>query len=315
MAVRATRNSPELAGPWIVGFFAIAMWGATPAATKFAVAQIDALTVGILRTFLAGLAVIPALWLLRLPLPGDRRGWRLLAVSGLSGFVGFPILFSLALASTSTAHVALILAFAPILTGLIGTVVERRRPGGWWWAGVVLALIGEAGLILPRGNSGDATLYGDLLALASCCAVAGGYVAGSRLSPVIGTMSVTAWGALLSSIVLLPILAALLAAKGFPQAGPVAWTATGWLALFSSLLAYVAWYWALSAGGIDRISTLQFLQPIVTLMLAAALFAETISPGLLLSCTAILAGVGMARGGWRSRDRRRGGRPVAGGKG
>jgi drug/metabolite transporter (DMT)-like permease len=192
MAVHAIRRSPGLTGPWIAGSFAIAIWGATPAATKYAVAQIDALTVGMLRTFLAGLAVIPILWLYPLRLRADRCGWRLLAVSGLSGFVGFPILFSLALASTSTTHAALILAFAPVLTGLIGALVERRRPGAWWWAGVALAMAGEAGLILPRGNSGDATLYGDLVALASCCAVAGGYVAGSRLSQSIGTMSVTA---------------------------------------------------------------------------------------------------------------------------
>jgi drug/metabolite transporter (DMT)-like permease len=250
MAVHAIRKSPVLAGPWMAGCLAIAIWGATPAATKYAVGQIDALTVGMLRTFLAGLAVVPLLWMPSLRLPGDRRGWSLLAVSGLSGFVGFPILFSLALANTSTTHAALILAFAPVLTALIGAVVERRRPSIWWWAGVALAMMGEAGLILARGNSGGATLYGDLLALASCVAVAGGYVAGSRLSPVIGTMSVTAWGVALSSILLLPVLAVLFTANGLPQAGPVAWGATGWLALFSSLLAYVAWYWALSAGGL-----------------------------------------------------------------
>ncbi|MEN8197890.1 MAG: DMT family transporter, partial [Pseudomonadota bacterium] len=213
-------------------------------------------------------------------------------------FVGFPLLFSLALAYTSTAHAALLLALAPVLTGLIGAVVEHRRPSRWWWGGVAVALAGEAVLILLRGqDSGEATMHGDLLALAACFAVAGGYVAGSRLSPHIGTWSVTAWGALLGSLIVAPVLAVMFTAGGPPEASWIAWTATGWLALFSSLLAYVAWYWALAGGGVARISTLQFLQPAVTLILAIILFAEAMTPALLLSGAAILIGVAMARRG------------------
>jgi drug/metabolite transporter (DMT)-like permease len=277
---------------------AIVIWGATPAATKYAVAEIDPLAVGMLRTALAGLAVAPALLLLRLPLPRDRTGWRLLLISTASGFIGFPLLFSLALAHTSTAHAALVLALAPVLTGLVGAVVERRRPGRWWWGGVTVASAGAAALILLRGQgSGEATLYGDLMALAACFAVAGGYVAGSRLSPVIGTWSVTAWGALLGCAVAVPVVATQFAIGGWPDAGLTAWTAIGWLAVVSSLLGYVAWYWALAGGGVARISTLQFLQPAVTLILAVILFAEAMTPVLLLSGAVILIGVAMARRG------------------
>ncbi|MBE9557692.1 MAG: DMT family transporter [Proteobacteria bacterium] len=285
-------------GPWAAGVLAIVIWGATPAATKYAVAEVDPLAVGMLRTALAGLAVAPALLLLRLPLPRDRAGWRLLLISTASGFIGFPLLFSLALAHTSTAHAALVLALAPVLTGVVGAVVERRRPGRWWWGGVAVASAGAAALILLRGQgSGEATLYGDLLALAACFAVAGGYVAGSRLSPSIGTWSVTAWGALLGCAVAVPIVVAQFAIGGWPDAGLTAWTAIGWLVLFSSLLAYVAWYWALAGGGVARISTLQFLQPAVTLLLAVVLFAETMTPAFLLSGAVILIGVAMARRG------------------
>lgn len=285
-------------GPWAVGMVAIVIWGATPAATKYAVADIDALTVGMLRTGLAGLAITPAVLLLRLPLPRDGAGWRLLLISTASGFIGFPLLFSLALAHTSTAHAAMLLAFAPILTGLIGAAVERRRPGRMWWGGVAVALAGVAALILLRGqDSGEATLRGDLLAFGACLTVAGGYVAGSRLSPSIGAWSATAWGAVLGGVVLFPVLAVQFMTGGWPDAGWVAWMSTGWLALFSSLLAYVAWYRALAGGGVARISTLQFLQPAVTLVLAVVLFAEAMTPALLLSGAAILIGVAMARRG------------------
>jgi len=57
------------------------------------------------------------------------------------------------------------------------------------------------------------------------------------------------------------------------------------------------WYWALAGGDVARISTLQFLQPVVTLILAVILFAEAISPALLLSGATIPIGVAIARRG------------------
>lgn len=299
-AAGGSRRSYSLVvlGPWLAGFLSIIIWGATPAATKFAVLGIDALAVGMLRTIIAGVLVLPALFLLRLPLPRDRRGWKLLLISSISGFIAFPVLFSLALAHTSTAHAGLILAPLPILTGLIGAIVERRMPGRFWWAGVALAFAGEAVLVgLRDPGAGAATLTGDLLAVAAGLSVAGGYVAGSRLSPVIGTWSVTAWGAVVSAVLVLPGLAVLSLSVDWTGAGTAAWTATLYLAIFSSLLAYVAWYWALANGGVARISLLQFVQPVVTLILAVLLFSETMTAPLLLSASMVLIGVAVARRG------------------
>jgi len=171
-------------------------------------------------------------------------------------------------------------------------------PGGLWWVGVALAFAGEAVLVgLRDAGGGEATLTGDLLAFAAGGAVAGGYVAGSRLSPVIGTWSVTAWGAAIGAGLMLPVTTALSLRLDWSGAGTAAWAATLYLAIFSSLLAYVAWYWALAAGGIVRISLLQFVQPIVTLILAVLLFGETMTLPLLLSAAIILSGVGIARRG------------------
>lgn len=276
----------------------ITIWGATPAATKFAVDGIDPIAVAFLRTVIAGFLVIPAVYYLRMPLPRGSRGWGLLLVSAISGFIAFPLLFSLALAHTSTAHAGLILAPLPIFTGLIGAAVERRWPGRRWWIGVVLAFAGEAVLIgVSDMGGGQANLLGDLLAFAAAVSVAGGYVTGSRLAPDIGTWSVTAWGAVLSTVLVFPLLIAATPLTDWSKAGTAAWGATLYLALFSSLLAYVAWYWALAAGGVARIALLQFVQPVVTLLLAAALFDEAMTPLLLLSTAAILAGVAVARRG------------------
>ena len=67
------------------------------------------------------------------------------------------------------------------------------------------------------------------------------------------------------------------------------------LAAGSTVLAFAAWYWALSRGGITRIGALQFLQPIVTLACAVALLSEPLTPRILVATLLILAGVALTQ--------------------
>ena len=73
------------------------------------------------------------------------------------------------------------------------------------------------------------------------------------------------------------------------------WGSLVYLALLSSIVAYVLWFWALDAGGIARVATAQFLQPVVSLGLAAWILSETISVELLLATLIILAGVAICQ--------------------
>jgi hypothetical protein len=62
--------------------------------------EIDALTVGILRTVLAMAPGLPLVLALRLPLPKAADDWRRLGLSAAGGFVAFPCCSR----STSTAR-------------------------------------------------------------------------------------------------------------------------------------------------------------------------------------------------------------------
>jgi len=63
------------------------------------------------------------------------------------------------------------------------------------------------------------------------------------------------------------------------------------LATVTSIVGYVGWYWALARGGIQRIATIQFLQSISGLILAAWLLGEEFTLPLVIASIAILAGV------------------------
>ena len=49
------------------------------------------------------------------------------------------------------------------------------------------------------------------------------------------------------------------------------------LAIVTSIIGYIGWYWALAKGGISRIATIQFFQPISGLILAAILLGEQLT--------------------------------------
>ena len=197
---------------------------------------------------------MPLLAQARLPFPRTPPTRRLLAISGLAGFVVFPVVYTVGQERTSGLHGVMILAALPIFTGLYASVVARRRPGRAWVIGSAIALAGEAVLIGGRGaagGGGDATLTGDLIVLSAALVVSAGYVAGAMLPPRgVPSAAATYWGVVLGAVVLAPLATALLATDGWPDADATAWGAVLFLAVVTSIVGYAGWYWAL-----DRVAS------------------------------------------------------------
>ncbi len=282
--------------PLAIGWAAVLLWGGSPIATRFAVIGIDPVAVGLLRTLLAALLALPLALTLGLRLPQDRRSWVLMFGVALGSYVLFPIFFSIGVRHTTASHAALVHASTPLFTGVIAALLERRWPGRWWWTGVVVALAGEVLLIgLGRGfNEPGVTVLGDLIVLASCVAVAFGYVAGGSLSRSLGSMAVTFWGVVLAAILLAPG-AVLIPFSELVEAPTTALGGLAFLVVFSSVIGYVAWNWALAHGGIGRTGVLQFAQPVLTVLFAVLLLDESLSFSVAVSAAVILSGIAIAR--------------------
>ena len=91
------------------------------------------------------------------------------------------------------------------------------------------------------------------------------------------------------------ITAIVVAGDGWPAAGWISWAAVLYLASITTILGYIGWYWALAKGGIARIATVQFFQPVSGLVLAALLLGERMTLPLLAASIVILVGVWIAR--------------------
>ncbi|HKY23515.1 MAG TPA: DMT family transporter [Gaiella sp.] len=285
------------AAPIVVAVLVMVVWGATPILTRIALEDMEPLVVATLRTIVAGLLAVPLLAHARLSLPRAATSRRLLAISAAAGFVVFPVVYTIGQERTSGLHGVMILAALPIFTGLYAAAVARRPPTGGWLVGCAIALAGEVVLIGARGgDASDATLGGDLLVLAAALVVSAGYVAGAMLPPRgVSSAAATYWGVVLGAVVLAPLATALLARDGLPEAGWRAWGAVAVLAVVTSVVGYIGWYWALDRGGIARISTLQFLQPLSGFALAVVVLGDSVTPTIAVGAAAIVCGVIIAQ--------------------
>jgi drug/metabolite transporter (DMT)-like permease len=283
--------------PVAVAISVMVIWGATPILTRVALDDLPPLVVACLRTIIAGLVAIPLLAAIRQRPPSDGESRTLLGISAAVGFVIFPVVYTVGQQHTSALHGVMILAALPIFTGIYAAIVVRQVPRRAWLVGCAVALVGEAVLIGGRGTStGGATLGGDLIVLAAALCVSAGYVAGAMLPPRgLSSLATTLWGVLLGTIILAPLAAGLFVRDGVPDAGAKAWAAVVFLAIVTSIVGYIGWYWALDRGGIARIATLQFLQPVSGFALAAIVLGENVTLPIAIGSALIVGGIVVAQ--------------------
>ncbi|MHA1570026.1 MAG: DMT family transporter [Alphaproteobacteria bacterium] len=294
-APRTAGLSPAVA---LIAGGALLLWGGTAVANKIAVGHMDPMTAGVLRSLLAGLIATAAALAWRLPFPKAARQRGLLALSGITSFAIWPLLLSLGLGLTTASHAALIMAMIPVFTGLIAAGTERNWPRAGWWVGVTIAVIGAFFLVFYRSEGAlleAGSVTGDLIILAGAGICGLGYVAGGKLTPVIGTWSTTFWGLAIACLVLIPTFAVLAPRTDWSAVGAGGWAAIAYMTVMSSLLGYAGWFWALGHGGIARIASWQLAQPAITLALAAMVLGEALSWPLLLAGATILAGTAIAQ--------------------
>jgi len=234
---------------------------------------------------------------MRLRLPwyaGERLHFALIAVVGLAAA---PLLFTLGVQHTTAGHAAVASASTSVFTGLIDAAARRQWPGMRWWAGIAIAFTGAVILIAEAIGLGAsaATWQGDLLVIAAAVAGSTGFYLGSRLSLRYGAPAVTLWAVVGASILLAPVLLAVLPPADMVQLPALTWAVVFYLAAGASVFATVAWFYALTRGGISRMAVWQFALPIVGVSLAALVLGEPVTLPLAASVAVILSGIALVQ--------------------
>ncbi|MFE5716350.1 DMT family transporter [Streptomyces sp. NPDC056501] len=235
------------------------------------------------RSTLAALIAGAFLLAGRVPLP-ERRHWAGLAVVAGGVVIGFPLLTTLALQTSTTSHAAVVVGLLPLTTATLAAIRTGRRPSRTFWFAAVSGAVVVIAFTIQQ--SGGAVSTGDLYLFGALLVCAAGYTEGGRLASLMPGWQVIGWALVLC----LPLMA--VASAVTLSIEPVHLNAHGiiglvWVAAGSTFFGLYVWYRGMAEIGIPKASQLQLAQPLLTLFWSVFLLGET------LPLAAALAAVGV----------------------
>ena len=237
------------------------------------------------RGVIAALLAAAGLLVMRGPLP-HRADWPALAVVAIGCAIGFPLLTTLALQTSSTAHSAVVIGALPMATASISAWRTGRRHSPLFWAAAGLGALTVTTFTLTQNDGrpsiADLYLFGALLLCAA------GYAEGGRLSAHMSGWRVIAWGVVLAAPINLAVTAWALNHEPL-NITPIAIGGMLYIACISQFLGFVVWYRGMGLIGVARASQIQLAQPLLTLIWAVLLMGETLPPTIPLTAAIVLA--------------------------
>ncbi|QRN98232.1 EamA family transporter [Archangium violaceum] len=268
----------ESARTWeglLLGALGVVAFSFTLPATRVAVPELGGTVVGLGRALIAAVLAGLLLAIRRERLP-ERRHWPRLALVAGGVVVGFPLLSALALRHMPASHGAVLVGLLPAATAVAAVFRARERPSWGFWLSALAGLGCVVGFALAQAT-GRPTL-GNALMLLAVAAAAVGYAEGGALARELGSWRVICWALVLSAPFLAPVVA-LSVRPEMLSASPRAWLGMGYVSVVSMFLGFFAWYRGLALGGVARVSQLQLVQPLLTLLWCALLLGEPVGRG------------------------------------
>jgi drug/metabolite transporter (DMT)-like permease len=275
--------------------FAVTVWGASFVATKIALQYVDPSTVVWLR-FSMGVIILGCAVRLnkQFALPVG-RDWAYFAVLGFLGITFHQWLQSTGLLTAQATTTAWIITSTPIFIALLGFIILKERLAWYQVAGIILATFGVL-LVVTKGNVSSLTAGrfgtpGDFLVLISAL----NWAIFSTLSrsglkrhpSTLMMFYVMSFGWVFTSMLFF-------ASRGVSQIFSIpldGWIAITFLGILCSGVAYIFWYDALQVLPVAQTGAFLYLEPIITVIVAAFVIGESLLLATLIGGITILIGV------------------------
>jgi len=281
--------------PMLEALFAVLVWGGSFIATKIALQEASPVTLVWLR-FAMGIPVIGAAVFLRrqFALPRGRE-WGYFALLGFLGIAFHQWLQSNGLQTSRASTTAWIVATSPVFIAILGWLALKESLRLAQSAGILLAMAGVL-LVVSNGDLSSLSLGrfgapGDILILVSAFNWAVFSILsrhGLKNHPATRMMFwVMLLGWWMITVIFLPS-GGLVEIANFSTRS---WASLIYLGIFTSGLTYIAWYDALQSLPAAQTGAFLYLEPPVSVIVAALLLGEPITLAALLGGAIILFGV------------------------
>jgi drug/metabolite transporter (DMT)-like permease len=274
--------------------------GAGIAVSRLAVAEVQPLTLAMLRYAIGGACLVPFAWrdtramFTVAPLHGRARDLVEMAAIGILQFGVLIALLNLALRHVGAAEAALIFSLFPLLTMLFAAAAGRERITPMLALGVAVSIAGVALSLAPKlGTHASGSWWGELAVLVSAAIGAACSVLYRPYLQRYPTLPVSAL-AMLASV-------AALAVAALTEAWPhrigsfsgAAWGAVAFVGV-SSAVGFFAWLHALKHESPTRVTVFLALNPPTAALCGWALLGEAVHAAVAGALVLVAAGLWLA---------------------
>ncbi len=288
---------PRQTFSWFLLILANVLWACSYVAAKYALRDISVNMMNALRMIISALVLLPMLIALRKELNLTRRDLPQLALLAIVGIVLAKTLEFGGLALSTASDVALLITSESIFTAALSWLMLRERFKPLTGIALLLGLLGvylivERSLVpnIPPGG-GALRILGDLLVVLALIFESFYTVRGKALLVKHPPLLITSAAIAGSAIVWVPLAGGEILYSGWHPLSLTAWLGVGWLAIMSTVVAYLAWFKGLEqVDGSAAASTL-FVQPLLGTLLAILLLHDQLVPTTIIGGALIVTSV------------------------
>jgi drug/metabolite transporter (DMT)-like permease len=265
---------------------------------KLALRVIDVWTLTSFRVTLSALLMVPIYFATPRHARFNRKDLWTFAVLGFLGVVVNRGLFVVGLNYTTAGHSALIVATGPILILILARAHRLEQITLPKVLGLAFALLGI--IVLVGGDRlqlHSGMWVGDLITLVGTVGFATYTVKAKKVAQQYDTISMNTFSNLAGALMILPLTVRQAARLDWAHVGWGGWLGLAYMAVVSSVLAYLIFFWALKHVSASRLAMFTYIEPPLATLLGVLILGEKMTAVLVVGGCLILAGVYLAEFG------------------
>jgi drug/metabolite transporter (DMT)-like permease len=295
-------DAPARRGPfdqaWLLMMIPALCWAGNAVVGRAVAGTVPPVGLAFWRWVAGSLLLLPLAWPhLARDLPVMLRQWKPMLALSLFGIAIFNTALYTGAQTTTALNIVMLQTVMPVLIVLASFLLFGERVRRAQAAGIAVSLAGALTLVAhgdPAVLAGFAFNPGDLWMLGACVSYAL-YTALLRRRPAVNPFSFVVATFVIGAVLLLPLyLAESLSGRPMPLSAP-ALLAVGYVALFASVLAYLAYNRAVALVGANTAGLAMHLVPVFGTLLAILLLGEVPRAYHAIGIGLIAAGIWLAQ--------------------
>lgn len=272
----------------------LVLWSGGYSIAKLGIRHAEPLTFLALRYAIVLIILTPFAIAMKPRWPRRLVEWLHIAIVGfLIQGIYFGLCYLAFNAGASAGTVAIIVCLQPILVGLAAPYFARERVSVLRWLGLVLGLAGAATVILAHSRVEAESIFGVLCSIGALIGITGGTLWEKRFGgnhhPIVSNMVQYVAG--LAATLPLALATETLAVD---WTSPEFYAALSYLVIGNSLISMTLLLAMIRAGEVSRVSSLFYLVPPMSALMAWPILGEAMPPLAWLGMAIAAAGVAIA---------------------